>query len=368
MIPAAFYQEIYLAIVGIITMVCYFRYYKARTAVRESVLPGLVLAVFMVVFIGLRPIAFPEFGDMSGYAWYHDAWLHKKWSFDWDTENVIFDNLIQRATAAKLGIRHTGLFVIIAAIYFLVRYWSTVKFFPRNSLMAYLVFLGAFLTFTSSTNGMKAGIASSCFVLALAYWRNWKVAGILLLITWGLHHAFFPCAVAFVGAYFYRNTKVYLGIWFVALIIAALHITFFQELFASAGIDKKAEEYLNVGDKGYRTGFRIDFVIYSFMPILLGWYMMVKKGFKSVEFSFLLNVYLILNAVWLMCMYASYTNRIAAMSWAIIPVLLCYPFLSERNKAPAAKKNRNLAVVSLLNLGFTVFMVVIYYAIIHTNR
>jgi hypothetical protein len=67
----------------------------------------------------------------------------------------------------------------------------------------------------------------------------------------------------------------------------------------------------------------------------------------------------LLNALWMLCMYANFTNRIAALSWALYPIVIIYPYLSEKSNYP--NKNMMFAVVMLLHLAFTLFMKFIYY-------
>ena len=124
--------------------------------------------------------------------------------------------------------------------------------------------------------------------------------------------------------------------------------------------DDQGAGYLNsVGqDWSGKSGFRIDFVLYSFMPVLVGYYAIFKKQIQSPLYEVLLKVYLLVNGVWMLCMYAAFTNRIAYLSWSLYPILLLYPFLNEEwgeNQFQIGAK------VFMCHLGFTLFMSFIYY-------
>lgn len=107
------------------------------------------------------------------------------------------------------------------------------------------------------------------------------------------------------------------------------------------------------------SGFRPDFIIYSAIPIFLGEYLVRKLQIDSEEYDFLWKVYVATNAVFLLCTYASYINRIAYLSWLMYPFVLVYPFLNEDL---GEKQYSYLKYVVYGHLGFTLFMSFIYYA------
>ena len=368
MIPAAYYQTIYLILVTLMTLVVYAQY-QGRNGLREfkhTTTDTLVsvLVLFMVLFIGFRPMSGRYFGDMANYAnWYLWVGEGNVFHFDWNTENILFDNLLAWWGSERLG--YTSFFVCIAAIYFGAAYLGIRKLFPNHRLTAYLVFLAAFSTFSYGTNGIKAGAAASLFILAVGYREKLAVCVPLMLLSWGFHHSMMMVVTAFVLTLFIKNPKYYFIGWCFCFLMAAAHVTAFAELFARATSERGAEYLLGdkfsieegvVTDKG---GFRIDFILYSAMPVLVGWYAVFKKKMKlSPLYRDLLNLYLCLNGLWMLCMYANFTNRIAYLSWFLYPIVLIYPFLQEQwGKA----RYKTFGLVMLGHLGFTLFMNLIYY-------
>lgn len=258
--------------------------------------------------------------------------------------------------ANKLGI--STLFLLSDILYFGCSYFACRKLFPKDTAAAYLVFLGAFSTFSFSYNGIKAGVASSVFLLALAYREKLWLSIILVLVSWGVHHSMQLPAAAFVMAFFYKNSKVYFAIWGLCVLLAAGHVTFFQNLFAGMS-DESGASYLQANSAdSYLTGFRPDFILYSAMPVLVGYYAVFKKKMVITPYyRMLLNIYLITNSVWMLCMYASFTNRIAYLSWFMYPVVLIYPFLNENW---GSFKCRTFSKVMTYHLLFTLFMDLVY--------
>ena len=357
MISAPLYQYIYILIVALFTVFCFDKYCRAMSPLKENKSSALICAVIIALFIGFRPVH-PVFFDTVEYARYYDYIFGDTFSFSVDVENLIFDNLLHYMSSARYDI--VIFFLIIALIFFVVYYIACVKIFPNNSWAAYLVFLGAFLTFASAVNGIKAGAAASLFICAIAYRENKPLSFALLALSWGFHHSMIICLLAYIVVSVYKNTKAYSILWILALVVAIAHITFFQEFFANY-VNEKGASYLITeedGGEGWYTGMRYDFVLYSFMPILVGWHTILKKGIHIPEYTFVFNLYLLLNALWMLCMYANFTNRIAALSWCLYPIIIIYPFLSEKSNYP--NKNKMFAFVMLLHLAFTLFMIFVY--------
>lgn len=361
MIPDYLYQIVYLCVVSMITIVIMAQYYNRSRELSYSKpisdVIGIFLIVFLVFFIGLRPLS-TLFGDTIVYVdWYWD-YDGRIFQFDNEAENKIFDNLMALWGFARLG--YTSFFIFIAAIYFGASYIGIKKLFSTNALAAYLVFLAAFSTFSYGTNGIKAGAAASLFILALGYRENLKVCIPLILLSWGFHHSMIMVVAAFAVTLFVKNPKVYFSLWFFCFLMSAAHITAFAHFFSGFTTEHGANYLLTEGgNEGTKGGFRIDFIIYSAAPVVVGWYAVFKKNIKlSSLYKNLLNLYLCLNSVWMLCMYAEFTNRIAYLSWFVYPIVLAYPFLQEKW---GKNKYKTFSYVMLGHLGFTWFMVALYY-------
>jgi len=309
------------------------------------------------IVIGIRP-NWHGFVDSRNYIRVIEFLQGEYFVFDVDTQNILFDNLL--CWIASKSWSWTSFFVIIAFIYFGGIFIAVKKMFPRDVLFAFLVYLAAFSTFSYATNGIKAGAAASLFLVALAYRDKKWVSYLFVALSYGFHHSMQLLVAAYIIVSLVKKPKYYLWLWCVSLLVAALHITFFQELFAGF-TDEQGAQYLIADqseESAYLTGFRLDFIIYSAVPVLLGWYWIFKRGLKSEKYNFLYNLYLLANSVWMLCMYASYTNRIAYLSWQLLPIVLIYPFLNERL---SPNQYRTVGVIALGHLAFTLFMEFIYY-------
>ena len=160
-----------------------------------------------------------------------------------------------------------------------------------------------------------------------------------------------------------KNAKIYYVFWVFCLIISFAHITYFQNLF-SGFTDERGAAYL-LADEQTSTahiGFRPDFIVYSAIPVLIGFYYEINRGFKSKIYSALIHLYTLTNAVWLLCMYAAFNNRIAYLSWLLYPIVLIYPYLNVENRSD---KYLKFGKVMAYHLYFTLFMEFVYYGLFH---
>ncbi len=357
------YYPLYLLVVtvlSVLVMHTYMTYYIETRIINTKKFPvsSLLLTIALIIFIGTRPLS-PAFVDMMGYNEFFYAFKGQGFAFTWETDNIIFDNLFSwwRETFDE----PTFFYIIIAAIYFGCMFWACKRIFQEDCFAALLTYLGAFSTFSYGTNGIKAGAAASVFLLAVAYRDKLWLSIILALVSWGFHHAMQLCVAAYFLALIYPRPKFFIIIWLICLFLSFFNITYFQDLFSGLS-DETGQNYLSSegNEWGGKSGFRFDFILYSFAPILMGIYSLFKLEIKSKFYNFIFCIYLLCNSIWMLCMYVNYTNRIAYLSWFLYPYVLIYPTLSPQW---GNSRYRSFALVMIFHLSFTLFMTFIYYGI-----
>ena len=362
MIPAALYQPIYLLAVTLMTffsMSLYGRWGKLLKSPNTSQIISFFMLIMVVMFIGTRPVSGAYFVDMAGYSASYENLLNEPFFFDWNVDNLIWDNLF--IWMASQEISFSTWLILVASAYFGLMYLACRKLFGNDVLIAFVTYLGAFSTFSYGTNGMKAGVAASVFLVAMAYRDKLWLSIPIALLSYGFHHSMIMVIAAYFVVLLLKNPKYYFVGWLISLIIAALGITYFQTYFAGF-ITEHGAEYLLVSEENidaFITGFRPDFILYSAVPVYLGYRILYKYRFRSMFYSFILRLYLMTNSLWMLCMYANFNNRIAYLSWFIYPIVLLYPFISREKNLLQGKY---LRWVVYGHLGFTLFMHFIYYA------
>ncbi|MBQ6062963.1 MAG: EpsG family protein [Prevotella sp.] len=361
---ASFYHPFYLILITILTFAVMkdyvrWKYINYANHYYSKNNHAIFLAIFLIFFIGLRPVDEKYFVDMYMYDHsYYTMYFGERFWFNWDTENYLFDNFIAWMGSMKIEVEY--FFLIMALIYFGCMLWACWKLFPKDSLLTFLMYLGAFSTFSFGTNGIKAGVAASLFLIALAYYKDNKIVAVLFLwLSLGFHHSMLAPVVAFVIAHFYKNPKAYLSAWFMCLLLAAVHVTFFMNLFSGFTDDHGASYLEEETEDVIRnvSGFRPDFILYSAVPIIVGYLLISTKQITNKTYHFLWSVYTLTNCVFLLCTYGSFINRIAYLSWLMLPFVLLYPFTNIRW---SNRQNQYLKYVVFGHLGFTLFMFFIY--------
>jgi hypothetical protein len=326
---------------------------------------SILIAIYFVLFIGFRDPYGMEFGDSQSYTRAYFAHMGDQFVWDWRTKNFFYDNFFLLFSSLKIPIEY--FYLVISFIYFGGIWFCCKRLFPTDSATSFVVYLAGFSTYSYSINGIKAGAAAAFFLTAIALYEEKKYifAAVFLYLSLGFHHSMLVPIIAFIVCCFIKNPKLYLGFWVICFIIAALHISYFQNLFVKMGsdVDDKVIGYLGqesgtIIGSSLKSGFRIDFILYSFIPVMIGWIAIYKKRIQSNRYSFILNLYTFINAIWLLCIYALFTNRIAYLSWLMYPIVLIYPFLKENWGKDQYKTFRWVAYGHLV---FRLFMSFIYY-------
>lgn len=357
MFPAEIYLPIYLLIVTIFTFLTLSKY-KPFVFFRKNKLSqvpkAVSLSIFFTIFLGFRPVS-TIFGDTGSYDEVYQVIMGNRFYLNLNVPNFIFENIFNFFASQNISINY--FFLLISTIYFSCTLWACMILFPKDSLLSFIMYLGAFSTYSYGVNGIKAGAAAALFLLAIAYRRKKAIALIFLFLSYGFHHSMLAPNTAFIISYYYKNPKTYLYGWFFCLLLAALHITVFMSLFAGYTDDHGAA-YLRSSSQNIVSGFRPDFILYSAIPIILGYYIITTKRYVSENYIFIWQVYTLTNCVFLLCTYGSFINRIAYLSWLLYPFVLLYPFIYGKWGNQQCTYIKNIVYG---HLCFTLFMQLFYY-------
>ena len=222
--------------------------------------------------------------------------------------------------------------------------------FGSSAYLAFLFVVGSFSFYGYGVNGIRNGMAAALTLLAFSYLKtNRWIALILSFVIIQIHGSMFlPVCAAWLSL-FYKNTKFYLYCWLFSIVLSVSIGGALETYFASLNVvdDERFSSYLlnkNFSDQFSYTGFRWDFLLYSVMPIWLGWYVVIKRKIYNDQYLLLLHTYLLSNAFWIMLIRASFSNRFAYLSWFMYPIVLAYPLLI----LPVWRCNRRKIVIILM--------------------
>jgi len=362
MIAPYLYKYFYLLLVTILTLNIRSRFVDANLDHREQDntdnIICVCLVVFLTIFIGSRQPSGRYFADTVSYYGDYLRLEGMRFRFNMKIDDPLFSNLMSWWASNRLG--YSSFFTLISFLYFGCTYLGINRLFPENKLAAFLVFLGAFSTYSYSVNGIRSGAAAALFIWAISYREKLYICIPLMLLSLGFHHSMQLPIGAFILTLLFKKPEYYFYAWVLCIIMALLHVGVFANLFAGL-TDKTGADYLagkSNGLDGTKGGFRLDFILYSSMPVIVGYYMMFERKLQFSEtYSHLLRLYLCTNGIWMLCMYANFTNRIAYLSWFLYPIVLAYPFLSQEWGEDSYFR---FSKYILYHLAFTLFMDLIY--------
>lgn len=318
---------------------------------RTPVIVSIIVTIIMVYFFGMAP-ATEDIGlDRLNY---EDMFLNA----DSYIQDGMRDTLFFIYAGACFGLcgNTTGCFIISAFLYVFAYLYFYKKACPTKHF--YLLLIGSLaLGYTAyHYNVLRAGLAIACMLVAMSKGQNKYVTIGFTVLAMGIHLTSGVIALGYIVASKYSKTKYYYVFW--VLMLLCLLIGVFNSLsnivtpLSTIG-GGRFEGYLTRESSYYKAGLRLDFIVYSLIPIVAGWYYIFRRNFQDKYYIKLYHTYVFCNACWLMFNKIPYTDRIAYLSWFLIPILLLYPLLS--NKVIPHKKTLFL-ISALLVVGIALYI------------
>lgn len=239
-------------------------------------------------------------------------------------------------------------FLIISFFYTFSYLIFAHRYFPKVYLGYFIIMVCGSLGFASyGYNTLRQGLAIAFFLLAFgASSKLWARLPLLFLAV-AFHMSLIILVVASIGAKFLKDRKTAELFWLLCLIMTIVGLDLGTMMDSLSQIDSRIGGYYSSAEDGtadYNNGFRIDFLIYSILPIYIARFWMNKYKYLDAQYIFFYKLYLYVNAVWLLMIRIQYTDRIAYMSWFLIPVLTLYPLLNQGLNMKNVQKTVNIVM------------------------
>jgi len=365
MIPVVDYTTAYYVALCVVLIAFFLPRLMAKSIdfngrIALNVFTIIVLAI-AILFIGLRdPLgAFEYFGDTRAYTrTFQEIKFGNRTEFTKDMGFYVYMKLIASFASVQL------FYLISAFIYVYLPYLTFKKWFREHAIYVLIAFVVSMSFWSFGINGLRNGLASSIFLFSLKYFDKKWIMYALMLLSITFHKAMLLPFLAFLGSgFFIKSERKALLFWLVTIPISILFRGFLENLveliFSGDSIiqDKRAVIYFSKEAESlkYETGFRIDFVLYSAVAIFIGYWAIIKKGLENKLYRQLFRTYVIANGIWILLIYAPYTNRIAYLSWFLMPIIVTVPFISEI-KSQISNNKQKLIYVLYGGLIFTLIM------------
>lgn len=363
---APYYYLVYWLIIMLFT-VRYFRFLNrfsgyAVISRGYDYRPLVIFCIFFILFFGLRPLVYGNgiFGDTMNY--YRTYTVLQ----DYGIFNISSDNEVNKDPlfyflmflCAQIMDAHL-FFTICMFLYVGLMFAGCRKIDPMHGALLILFCFGAFEFYPFAVNGVRNGIACSFVIMALAcLCKKDKLLAIALsFAAVGFHKStILPIITMFFSYYVSKPKYMYIA-WGIAVLISLTLGGYIDSLLSMMSYDQRLADNLQNNDADgvvLEHRFRWDFLLYSSMPILLGWYTIFKRQLYDKTYLILLGTYIYANAFWVLAIRAIFSNRIAYLSWFIYPIVLAYPLLNF----PVFKKqhSKKTAWILLAHFGFTTLL------------
>lgn len=313
-----------------------------------------------VIIVGLRPVS-NAFGDTVNYA--SSYWMMadgyakaEDMKSDWLFNNIMY-------WFATHGFDIMWFFLLVEILY-VVPMVMACKRLSSNSFVLLLLFcFTAFSFYSYGVNGIRNGMACSLVTLAITYLQGDKrdkiICGVLCFFAYNIHHSTALPILAMLYSNYFSKPKHMFYLWVASIGISLVMGGVVENIFAGLGFDDRMSSYI-AGQEDEEamaqfsnTGFRWDFLLYSVMPIWLGWYLVFQRKIFNSTYMLLLGTYVYSNAFWVMLIRSAFSNRFAYLSWFLYPIVLAYPLIKFEIWP---KQGQKTAMILLAHFGFTFIM------------
>jgi hypothetical protein len=322
------------------------------------------VSMVIIIFLGTRPIS-GVFVDMTTYAESFNVAqntgreLYPDWGFD----------MLLRFCS---NFTNVEVFFFICMLLYVLPIILGVKRVHGNWAYAgFLAFAGSFSFYSYGVNGIRNGIATSLLVAAFAFWDRKLIMALLMVAAWSMHQSVILPIFAFFLATMYARPLAYVILWIsslgLSLLLGGRLSDFLAGLVVSTEDDRLSIYTSSAGFGADKGGFRLDFVLYSIVPLIISYMMAGPLVRKDSFYRRLVCSYLLTNSFWLIVMYAAYSNRFAYLSWFIMPWLVVYPFIptnrSNINRVTQSEAPHTslLGLALLAHFAFTYIMGIFVY-------
>lgn len=321
----------------------------------------LIVSIILSLWLGNRTHSGFYFGDTNNYALIYKIINTNISTIDWNKE-WLWDWLM--IFCKKLNLSATNFFVLIEFGYILTALGAIIRFTPNNPLLGMLFVWSSLFFYSFGINGIRNGLACHIILLALSFLLDSKyiIGAILCFTAFSIHKStMLPIAAIITGFIFKNKVKYAICVWLLSIPLSLIAGSAATSFFASLGFDDRMSSYSDANadmSMFSSSGFRWDFLFYSCFPVIMAWYVCIKRQINDNWYNVICITYCLCNAFWILVIRAAYSNRFAYLSWFIYPIVIAYPLI---NLPIWEDQDKKTGLILLAYSGFTLFMNIVYW-------
>lgn len=238
---------------------------------------------------------------------------------------------------------------IIQAVFWYVCFCKWVE--RKNVLICILIFISLFSSYNLGANALRQAIAIPIGLIGLKFLLERKLLfGVLLILLGTLFHkSVFLVLLSWMLTTNKVQIKNYIYIWLSFTVLSISGV--FSGVVNYIKYDFESYSHL-AGDAAlerYQTGFRIDFWMFSVIPLILFYFL---KQPKKDEYSQLMKIYITIFSFFILMFEIPYSDRVGLYTWTMFPIL-CSLFIGNY-RLPILNSNL-LTTVLITILGLLSF-------------
>lgn len=333
------FNQILALIPFLFYLVLILRKRKAYELKKVPIITSILLLLIMAFFLGITPIE--DDTDKSRYLqrFLGEGRVSDK-DIGWQLYNIYMGSI--------LGNNFLAFFILTALIYSFSYFILALKYLPRNYIGYFIIMVCGSIGFSGyGNNTIRMGLALAMMMIVVSLPLKAILKYLLLIIPVLIHASMIVPIFSFTTAYLVKNKRVFEVFWVLCLIIVIIGISP-ETLFEEIGfVDKRITDYSsNVADGSeYKAGFRFDFLLYSVVPIFIANKWIRKYKYRNRFYLTLYSSYLFSNSIWILMILTDYNDRIAYLSWFLIPLLTLYPLLNYDFDLKMKNISKNVLVI-----------------------
>lgn len=300
---------------------------------RLSSVPIIWTIILMLVMVGAIAEFPPELNhDKPRYASMFYQISRNFTSYEYrDYGWIVYNEIVSFVVSTP-----RGFFWITALIYVFSYYIFSRRMFSKDGIAFFVVMSMGCLGFSNyGTNVIRSGVAIGILLFCVS--SNFKlfIKILLAVVAVSVHKSMLIPIAGWIASKYINKTQMVFIIWcmFLFLSVSNVDLSFF---FESIGfIDERVDTYVDSMEEfegSYQQGFRFDFLVYSCAPMAIYYYFSERKNIVDKFYARVFKTYLLVNAVWLLVIRMAYTDRMAYLSWFMIPFITLYPLIKYPHK------------------------------------
>lgn len=235
------------------------------------------------------------------------------------------------------------IYLFVLAFIYVFAYYAIGKCKLGEKYVLYFLLLsaGCLGFWSGATNILRAGIATSFFFFSLCMEEEKKKMYILFSIcACMIHNSVIILVVSFFLTKYVQNFKYYIWLWLLFLLLSSANaltplVSFLSSSMGDIG-DRLAEYAFNedssTAELYVKAGFRIDFILYSALPIVYSRWIVLKQGYNDLFYKRLSCTYILVNCFFLTMIRVPYADRFALLSWSLISLIILYPYMNPKHR------------------------------------